>query len=129
VKEGKTVFISHPIRGNVPGNIQKVLDICRLVHRSGNIPVVPYIASLMYLDDAVEEDRALGINANLIAIERGHADELWLYGDTVSTGMKAEVRHALWHGMPVIAMSSGTIDGLRSFLAELEAERNTEASL
>jgi len=34
----KLIFIAHPIRGDVAGNMQKVLAICEQVHKDGHIP-------------------------------------------------------------------------------------------
>jgi len=36
----KTVFIAHPISGDIRGNVQKVLGICEKVHTKDIIPVV-----------------------------------------------------------------------------------------
>ena len=105
----KTVFIAHPISGDVPGNIQKVLKICAEVHTEHVIPVVPYLACLQYLDETDVEDRDLGIAAGLEYLRRGFVDELWLYGDHISSGMHKEVLLAREQGIPVIPKTSGSI--------------------
>ena len=104
----KIVFIAHPIGGDVPGNSRKVLEICKRVHDRNTIPFVPYLVSLQYLDDEVPEDRELGIEANLEFFHRGHIDEVWLFGDRISTGMEREVRLALELGIPVVPQTDGT---------------------
>ena len=104
----KTVFIAHPIGGDVPGNSRKVLEICKKIHDRNTIPVVPYLVSLQYLDDEVAEDRELGIEANLEFFHRGHIDEVWLFGDRISTGMEREVLLALELGIPVVPQTEET---------------------
>ena len=110
----KTVFIAHPIAGDVKGNVEKVLKICQEVHVRGSIPVAPYLISLQYLDDEVAEDRELGIEANLECFHRRYVDELWLFGDRISSGMWQEIRLAREIGIPVIAKTENTRRDLES---------------
>ena len=109
----KTVFIGHPISGDVTRNIQSVLAICRLVHTPNIIPVAPYLVSLQYLDDTVVEDCRLGIEANCECFHRGYVDELWLYGNQISPGMHEEIRLARRLGIPVFAKTTHTALALR----------------
>ena len=110
----KTVFIGHPINGDIEGNVKKVLEICAQVHRMGIIPVVPYLVSLQYLDDGVAADRELGMEANHECFYRHYIDELWLFGDHISNGMKQEVLLAREMGIPVIPKTEGTRIGLEN---------------
>ena len=104
----KLIFIAHPIRGDITGNMVKVLAICEQIHKEGHIPVAPYLVSLQYLNDEVVEDRELGVEANLVCFQRGFVDELWLYGDRISEGMKREIALAQELKIPVVAKSEGT---------------------
>ncbi|MEK7558357.1 MAG: DUF4406 domain-containing protein [Patescibacteria group bacterium] len=104
----KTVFIAHPISGDVENNIKKVLDICHEIHKTGIIPVAPFLVSLQYLDDEVKEDRELGIEANLECFRRKYIDELWLFGDQISTGMIQEIKLALELKIPIIPQTPET---------------------
>jgi hypothetical protein len=98
----KTVFIAHPIAGDISGNVQKVLEICKRVHTEEIIPVAPYLVSLQYLNDEVFEDRALGIVANLECFHRHFIDELWVFGDKISRGMLEEIKLARELNIPII---------------------------
>jgi len=98
----KLVYISHPISGDVRKNVKKILEICKRVHTKDIIPFPPYLASLEYLDDNNEQDRVLGIDSALETIRRGMIDELWVYGDNISDGMKEEIKVAEDKGIPVI---------------------------
>jgi hypothetical protein len=104
----KTVFIAHPIAGDIRENVKKVLAICEAVHTKDIVPVVPYLVSLQYLDDTVREDRELGVIANLECFHRKYIDELWLFGDRISEGMKAEVRLAIELGIPIVPKTGET---------------------
>lgn len=104
----KTVFIAHPIAGDIKANMRRVLDICEQVHTADIIPVVPYLVSLQYLDDTVEEHRTLGIAANVEALKRRFVDELWLFGDRISSGMRHEITIAHECNIPVIPKTPDT---------------------
>jgi hypothetical protein len=104
----KLVFIAHPIRGDVVGNMKKVFTICEQVRKKGHIPIAPYLTLPSHLNDEVIKNREVGVWANLTTFERGYIDELWLYGEKISEGMKIEVALAKKLGIPVVAKSEGT---------------------
>jgi hypothetical protein len=112
----KRVFIAHPIGGDVEGNIRKVYDICKRVHNKDIIPIVPYLVSLQYLNDEIEEDRNLGIDANLETFRCGYVKESWLFGDHISKGMEGEIRLALELGIPIVPQSEGTKNDIVRFI-------------
>ena len=116
----KNVFIAHPISGDIKGNMAEILRICKEVHtKDGNIiPVVPYMVSLQYLDDTIQEDRELGIEANFECFHRNYVDELWLYGEKISEGMKGEIRLAWECSISVFPKTSGTQRAYEKFLQE-----------
>ncbi|MFA6340783.1 MAG: DUF4406 domain-containing protein [Candidatus Paceibacterota bacterium] len=118
-KMKKVVFVAHPISGDVAGNVKKVLAICAEIHRGGNIPVVPYIVSLQYLDDTIIEERRLGIDANLICFHKHFIDELWLFGNRISEGMKEEVILAIALGIPIVAKTPETQKALDELVKKL----------
>lgn len=110
----KTVFVGHPIGGDIAGNIKKVLEICERIHTKDIVPVAPYLVSLQYLKDEVVEDRQLGVEANLECFRRGYVDELWLFGDKISAGMKEEVAAAKKCNIPVVPQTEGTKGALEA---------------
>lgn len=112
-KKIKTVFVAHPIKGDIKGNLKKVLEICEGIHSKKIVPVAPYLVSLQYLNDNVVEDRELGIIANKECFYRRYVDELWLFGERISSGMEEEVRLAFMIGIKVIAKTQETKRALR----------------
>jgi hypothetical protein len=113
----KTVFIAHPVAGDIAENVRKALQICGQAHKDGYVPVAPYIISVQYLDDAVEEDRRLGMDANIACFERRFIDELWLFGDRISAGMKEEIALALDLNIPIVAKTEATKKELEELLS------------
>ncbi|TRZ53239.1 DUF4406 domain-containing protein [bacterium] len=118
MKTKKTIFIAHPISGDIAGNVEKILKICKKIHNKTMIPVAPYLVSLQYLNDGEQEERNLGIEANFEAFHRGYIDELWLFGETISSGMREEINLALSLGIPVIPKTKETKEGLQKITQE-----------
>ncbi len=109
----KVVFIGHAISGDVKGNVEKIFKICKKIHNKQVIPCVPYLASLRYLEDEVKQDREMGIQSNLECFRRRFVDELWLFGDRISNGMKQEIALALKMKIPVVPKTRGAREDFR----------------
>ena len=71
--------------------------------------MAPYLVALQVLDDKIVEERALGIEANHACLERRFVDELWLFGDRISEGMRGEIELAHKFGIPVVPKTSETL--------------------
>lgn len=100
----KIVYIAHPIGGDVQLNIQKVLGIVKRLNLSNNdiVPFAPYIVDCLALNDNEPEERARGFENNVALFKNGAIDEVWLYGDRISPGMKFEIDLAEDLGIPVV---------------------------
>lgn len=117
----KTVFVAHPISGDVEGNLRKVAAICRVIHNPGLIPIFPSFARRQYLDD--EGARVLAEEVNREYFRRGMVDEIWFYGNRMSDGMKREAVAAHFFGIPLVGKSPATKLGLSEMAVELEMAR------
>jgi len=106
----KIAYIAHPISGDVKGNLDKILKIVRRINleEPNTVPFVPYLADCYAMDDDVPEERLRGINNDIALIQAGFVDEIRLYGDKISKGMRAEIRLALQLGIRVISMTEQT---------------------
>jgi hypothetical protein len=114
------VFVGHPIGGNVTQNVQLVEEECGRIfkYRPGVQPVAPYLLALKFLDDNKPLDRLRGVSYNREYFEARFVDELWLFGNRISTGMWEEVEWARMYGIPVIPMTNETqLDLIRKELS------------
>ena len=112
----KTVLISHPISGDIDANVRSVLDICELAHREHEVmPVAPYLVALRYIDGKVHEDRELAIEANYECFRRKYIDELWIYGDHISVGVKGQIELAKQYDIKIIAKSNAVEAALKEW--------------
>jgi len=100
----KMVFVAHPISGDVENNCRRVLEICRQIHTKEVIPVFPRFTWSQYLGDS-PEDKELAIAVNEAYFRSGAVDELWVYGDELSEGMRREIQLAFELGIKVVPMS------------------------
>lgn len=100
----KVVYIAHPISGDVPGNLERIRQIVRQINLEdpNTVPFVPYWLDCHALDDTVQEERLRGIRNDHEYFHRKVMNEVWLYGDRISDGMKAEIELAKRCGIPVI---------------------------
>ncbi len=106
----KIAYIAHPIGGDVENNIKKVIDICREVNLAHPdiVPFVPYLSDLYALDDANPFERERGLRNGLFMLKKGFIDEIWLYGDRISNGMRAEINICLEVGIKVVCKTIET---------------------
>ena len=107
----KIVYIAHPISGDIEGNLEKIRVIVRHINFNcpDIVPFVPYYVDIVSLDDNNPGERARGINNDSVFFFRKMMDEVWLYGDRISEGMKNEIKLAQRAGIPVLSKSMGTI--------------------
>ena len=88
----KRVYICSPLGGDVNANIEKAKQYASYVIRKcGTAPVVPHFYALM-LDDKNPEERKLRINAGLSLL--WVCDEVWVFGDLITSGMSEEIKLA-----------------------------------
>jgi hypothetical protein len=104
----KVVYIAHPIKGDIQGNLEKVKNIVREINLSNHdvIPFAPYWIDCHALNDNNPEERLRGIKNNIAWFEKGVINELWVYGEKVSEGMQLEINKAENLSIPVIYKSS-----------------------
>ena len=88
----KIIFVSSPFSGNVERNIIKARDYCRYVVDRNHIPLAPHLLFPQFMDDSNLEERskAIGFGLELLKL----CDEVWVFGDTISSGMEEEMEFA-----------------------------------
>ena len=77
----RKVYVCAPLGGNVESNLKKVRTYTEYALRCGTAPVVPHFYAEC-LDDSLPAGLSL----------LWFCDELWLFGDAVSDGMKNELQ-------------------------------------
>lgn len=99
----KIVYIAHRISGDIEANLADLRRIIRRINTESPtiVPFCPYYADVVSLDDNVPAERDRGIANDTAIIRSGMVQEMWLTGDKLSRGMKAEKELAEELGIPV----------------------------
>lgn len=91
------VYICSPFSGDVPGNTQKAIRYSRFAVDSHAIPIAPHLLFPLFMDEETERDLAMFMDMVIL----GRCEELWVFGGTVSAGMKAKIDKAKRKNMTV----------------------------
>lgn len=94
----KKVYICAPLGGNVEENLRNVRRYTKYALLCGAAPVVPHFYAEC-LNDHNPKERELGMAAGLSLL--WFCDEMWIFGDEVSEGMKAEMQFCKSLNIPV----------------------------
>lgn len=116
----KIVYIAHPISGDIEANLKDLSRILRVINKDCHplnlpfdvgllsynfndiIPVAPYYADIISLDDNNPLERKRGIENDTALIMTGIFKELWLTGDKISFGMSEEIKLFRLLGYPIL---------------------------
>lgn len=106
----KIVYIAHPISGDIKGNLEKIKNIVRHINLTEPdvLPFAHYFVDCHALDDTVPEERERGIKNDIALMKAGFINEVWLFGDRISSGMVHEIVLANELGITIIPKSEGT---------------------
>lgn len=85
----KRVYICAPLGGNTEENLKRVRMYTEYALRCGVSPVVPHFYAEC-LDDAKPAEREIGMSAGLALL--WFSDEMWIFGDTVTSSMQNEIQ-------------------------------------
>lgn len=98
----KKIFVCSPYRpttkdpkcqqNQLEANIKRAKTACRILSTLGFLPLAPHLYFTQFLKDEEKQERETGMKLGLHWLEE--ADELWVFGDTVSEGMTAEIEKA-----------------------------------
>lgn len=93
------VYICSPYAGEIEKNVENAKIYSRFAALNGKMPLTPHLLFTQFLDDAKKEERTLGLmfGIELLSI----SSELWVFSDTISHGMKAEIEFATQHKLPI----------------------------
>lgn len=86
------VYVCSPFSGNVEENTANARKYSRFAVERGYIPIAPHLLYPQFLNDNDPVERELGLYFGNVLMS--HCAEVWVFGETISTGMDAEIRRA-----------------------------------
>ena len=95
----KIVYICSPLRGDIYGNTMRAIGYCKQAVQRGLIPIAPHVYCQNFLDDALPEERAMGMRIGIELLK--FCDALVICGTRISEGMAAEIAEAKRLKIPV----------------------------
>lgn len=81
------VYICFKYSGDNTTNSDDAKRYSRFAVEQGAIPITPHLLFPIFMDEKTERDIAMSMNEVLIS----SVDELWAFGNELSSGMKVEV--------------------------------------
>ena len=93
----KLVYICSRYSGDTEGNAAKAVGYSRFAVDEGVIPLAPHLLLPLYMDEEKEREKAIAMDLVIL----GRCDELWVFGEKWSAGMKAEIEAAGRLGMKI----------------------------
>ena len=98
----KKIFVCSPYRPlseteesrktELEANLHRARTACRILSTLGFMPLAPHLYFTTFLNDGDKKERADGIRFGMRWLEE--ADEVWVFGGTISEGMAAEIAKA-----------------------------------
>lgn len=105
----KKIFVCSPYRptskkeecrkDELAANISRAKNACRILTTLGFLPLAPHLYFTQFLKDEDAQERNTGMTLGMCWLE--DADELWVFGNTISEGMAAEIEKAHELNKPV----------------------------
>lgn len=86
------VYICSPYSGDTEKNVKSARKYSRFAVDNHCLPITPHIYFTQFMDDSIPEERDTAIFMNWVLMSK--CVELWVFGDIISAGMKAEIDRA-----------------------------------
>ena len=87
------VYICSPYSGDTERNVENAKRYSRFAVDRHYLPITPHIYFTQFMDDNIPDERDTAIFMNWVLMSK--CVELWVFGDTVSSGMNGNVCVAL----------------------------------
>lgn len=118
----KKVYICSPLKGDIQGNIEKARKYCRdALLNDGCIPIAPHAYFTQFLDDTNAIERVIGMECGIELLDM--CDELWVFGSTISEGMRAEIDYFEEHyNRKIVYKQLETMDNRLDVLEKMFSE-------
>ena len=124
----KLIYICSPCRGNdgnYEHNITMAQEYCQVVMMTlpDYIPIAPHVYFTQFLDDTVESQRQMGMDAGIELLSRCDA-MLVFYMQNPSAGMRRELKYAEENDIPILDAEEvfRDVPGLFPVGAEIQGE-------
>ena len=102
----KKVYICAPLGGTVGKNLENAILYTKYALKRGVAPITAHFYALC-LDDDNPRERALGMSAGMSLL--WYCDELCVFGNVISNGMKEEIKFCENLRIPIKRVSNAEV--------------------
>lgn len=93
------VYICSPYSGDTKKNIENARKYSRFAVDKHYLPIAPHLLFTQFMNDEIPEERETAIFMNFVLMSK--CAEMWVFGDVISAGMQAEIKHAKYKHMKI----------------------------
>ena len=93
----RIVYICSPYQGKEE-NYKKAVSYCKAAAAAGHVPIASHVMLHGILDEATDREKGLAAGLKMLEL----ADEVWVCGEVITSGMAAEIERAEAIGKQVI---------------------------
>lgn len=86
------VYICSPYSGDIERNTSSAKRYSRFAVVMGYIPIAPHLLFTQFLEENDPDERELGLFFGNVLMSK--CTEVWVFGNNISTGMRAEIKRA-----------------------------------
>lgn len=84
------IYVCSLLSGDIAANQENARRYCRSVVERGGIPLAPHLLFLQFIDEETERELSLFMGIILM----GKCDEIWVFGNRITAGMRGEIDRA-----------------------------------
>ena len=95
-------YICSPYKGNIQSNAAKAREYSRTAYEHGFTPIAPHLLFTQFMDDNIPEERSDALLMNKVLVRK--ANIMFVCGDVITDGMKAEMIYARRMGLTVVPL-------------------------
>jgi len=99
IKERSKVYIVSRYAGDVENNVRNAIRYCRFAIDKKKMPIAAHLLYPQIVDDNNPDEREIGTMYGLALLAL--CDEVWCFGENLSSGMEQEIKEAKRLGKPI----------------------------
>lgn len=91
------IFVCSPYGSDIENNTKRARAYIETVIQQGHTPFAPHLLYPQILDEKVDRELGMELGLDMLTV----MDEVWVFGDRVTDGMRQEINGAISQGIPV----------------------------
>ncbi|MDR2513885.1 MAG: DUF4406 domain-containing protein [Christensenellaceae bacterium] len=113
----KRIYVCSPYRGDEERNVRRAQLFCKDIVQQGHLPIAPHVYFTQFMSDSTpgERDAALAMGIEILAL----CDEMWVFGNRISAGMKGEIEAAQELGIPIMRVGEAVAEMTTTTVVEV----------